>query len=100
MTKLNDQPFSYEEAFQRLEKILTTLNEGSVPLDQSLHLFEEANGLIETCSKQLNTAEKRIESLIKGREGQLKVDSNGNPETENFQPAVQNSLNQHTGELT
>jgi exodeoxyribonuclease VII small subunit len=58
---------SYEKAFERLEKILETMNSGKVPLEESLKLFEEAEHLIRTCSISLNTAEKTIEKLIKGR---------------------------------
>lgn len=92
--------FSYEEAFQKLEKILTNLNEGDVSLDRSLELFEEANGLIETCSKQLSAAEKRIEKLVKGRNQEVQVDEKGEPQIESFEPPAQAHLNQTTGELS
>jgi len=98
MIKSEEKSFSYEEAFQRLETILSTLNEGQASLDQSLHLFEEANGLIETCSKLLNTAEKRIEKLVKGRDQKLQLDEQEKPLTESFQTSM-SSLNPETGEL-
>lgn len=92
--------FSYEEAFQRLEKILNNLNDGSVSLDQSLKLFEEANGLIDTCSKQLNSAEKKIQTLIKTRQGNIEINPDNEPLTQDFDPRGQNQLNSHTGELS
>lgn len=99
MKNSDPKPFSYEEAFQRLEQILTSLNEGNVSLDRSLKLFEEANQLIETCSKQLNTAEKRIEMLIKNRDQKLQIDADGHPKTQEFSPPHSANLNTETGEL-
>lgn len=92
--------FSYETAFQRLEKILSVLNEGTVSLDESLQLFEEANQLIGSCSKQLNNAERKIETLIKGRDNQPILDQDGNPQLDSFAPPKQAHLNQNTGELS
>ena len=55
----------YEKAFERLEKILEMMNSGKVPLEDSLKLYEEAEGLIRSCTTSLNTAEQKIEQLIK-----------------------------------
>lgn len=74
----------FEEAFARLEKILTEMNSGEVSLDDSLKLYEEADKLIVTCHKTLTKAEKRIETLIKNREGELEVDEAGEPKTKAF----------------
>jgi exodeoxyribonuclease VII small subunit len=68
-TPQNSQPpkqeLSYEESFVRLEQILERMNSGNVSLDESLKLYEEADKLIATCSKRLNEAERKIETLIK-----------------------------------
>lgn len=69
MTEQN--PLSFEKAFERLEEILENLNSGKVSLDLSLKLFEEANNLIITCGKKLTQAEQKIETLIKNRDGSL-----------------------------
>ena len=61
--------FSFEKAYETLEKILAELNGGNVSLEKSLALYEKANGLITLCSSQLNQAEQKIEQLIKNREG-------------------------------
>lgn len=73
---------SFEESLVRLEEILEKMNSGNETLDHSLSLFEEADTLIASCSKRLNDAEKKIEKLIKNRNGQLQLDQDGNPETE------------------
>jgi exodeoxyribonuclease VII small subunit len=57
----------FEEAFQRLEEILTTMNSANIELEEALGLYEEADQLIELCSSKLKNAEQKIEVLIKKR---------------------------------
>jgi exodeoxyribonuclease VII small subunit len=57
------------------------MNSGKTSLEESLKLFEEAEALMRTCTTSLNAAEKTIEKLIKGRNGELIVE-NGSPKTE------------------
>lgn len=78
---------TFEQAFQRLEEILESLSEGSVSLDDSLKLYEEANKLIVSCHGRLSHAEQRVEKLIKDRDGQLSLDADEQPASEEFQPA-------------
>lgn len=54
----------FEKAFSRLEEILEKMNSGNVPLDDSLKLYEEADSLIKSCTKQLSEAEEKIETLM------------------------------------
>lgn len=77
---------SYEKAFERLEKILELMNSGKTPLEESLKLFEEAELLMRSCTNSLNSAEKTIERLIKGRNQELVVDESQQPKTEAFIP--------------
>lgn len=74
----------FEEAYARLEEILTKMNSGKVALDDSLKLYEEADKLIASCNKRLNEAEKKIEILIKSRSGELVLDDNDEPILEEF----------------
>ena len=69
-----DEPISFEQAFARLEKILEAMNGGKVSLEESLKLFEEAEGLMRLCSHRLNSTEQRIEQLIKGRDGAFRTE--------------------------
>jgi exodeoxyribonuclease VII small subunit len=84
MTNQTTKETSFEKAFARLEEILDKLNSGALSLDDSLKLYEEANHLIQTCSKKLADAERRIEILLKERNGDLQMDGQGNPKKENF----------------
>jgi exodeoxyribonuclease VII small subunit len=76
---------TFESAFERLEKILETMNGGKTPLDESLKLFEEADKLIRFCSERLTKAEQTVETLIKNRSNELVVDASGQPKVEPFQ---------------
>ncbi len=73
----------FEQAFQRLEQILETMNGGKAPLEESLRLFEEAEVLLRTCSTKLTESEQKIELLIKQRTGELALEGE-KPKTEPF----------------
>jgi len=75
---------NFEESLARLEEILELMNSGNVGLDDSLKLFEEADQLILSCNRRLNDAEKKIEKLIKNRNGELELNEEGQPKTEDF----------------
>lgn len=78
------EPVNFEKAFLRLEEILEKMNGGRTTLDEALKLYEEADTLITICSKKLSEAERKIEMLIKKREGDLALDPNGIPQVEIF----------------
>lgn len=83
MTKKEDEQ-SFEKSFKRLEEILEKMNSGEISLDESLKLYEEADKLINTCGKRLNEAERKIEILIKNRNGEIVTEENREPKTEEF----------------
>ena len=51
---------SYEQAMDRLSVITERLEDGSLPLEESLKLYEEASALVRLCSKYLDNAEQKI----------------------------------------
>ena len=61
---------SFEAALDELEKVVKELEAGDLPLERSLELFEKGMALSETCRKQLENAETRVEMLIR-KEGKL-----------------------------
>jgi exodeoxyribonuclease VII small subunit len=75
----------FEEAYSRLEEILEEMNSGKVSLDDSLKLYEEADKLIVTCQKKLTEAERKIEMMIKNRNGEVVLDEIGNPIVQVFE---------------
>lgn len=77
-------PLSFEAAFARLEIILEQLNTGTISLDDSLKLYEEADQLIAICNKRLTDAERKIEILVKNRSGELTIGSEERPLTHDY----------------
>ncbi len=61
---------SFESCLDELEKVVKELEAGDLTLERSLELFERGMGLSETCRKQLEAAETRVEVLIR-KEGKL-----------------------------
>ncbi len=60
----------FEECLQRLEKIVDELEKGNVPLEQAVKLFEEGVQLSNSCRKELEAAEGKVEILLK-QDGKL-----------------------------
>lgn len=60
---------SFEQSLRRLEEIVRQLEQGNVPLEQSLKLFEEGTALAAACSGQLDEAELKVVRLMKGSDG-------------------------------
>jgi len=51
---------SYEEAYQQLEKILQAMEDGDLPLEESLKLYELGAALASYCTRKLDEAELRV----------------------------------------
>jgi len=62
----------FEDALNKLEKIVSKLEDGEIPLEESLKLFEEGVRLSRLCNQKLEEAEKRVEILMKGKNGVIK----------------------------
>ena len=60
----------FETAIAELERIVKQLEDGDLPLDTSLGLFERGVELSRYCHDQLGAAQKRIEVLTE--RGELK----------------------------
>lgn len=62
----------FEDALNKLEKIVSKLEDGDIPLEESLKLFEEGIRLSQFCNQKLDEAEKKVEILLKGKDNMLK----------------------------
>lgn len=82
---------SFENSFARLETLLELMNTGTVSLDDSLKLYEEADTLINSCNKRLGDAERKIEILIKNRNGDLALGPDQKPLTQDFNKSLDSS---------
>lgn len=55
----------FEDALKKLEKIVSDLETGDMPLEESLSKYEEGIKLSKICSRQLEAAKSRVELLMK-----------------------------------
>ena len=55
----------YEDAVKRLEEILLKLDDGGLPLDESIKLFEESTKLVVFCNDYLEKAKLKVTELSK-----------------------------------
>lgn len=54
----------FEEVMERLQTVVEQLEEGDLPLDESLAMFEEGVRLSRAGAKRLDEAERRVEELL------------------------------------
>jgi exodeoxyribonuclease VII small subunit len=59
------KPESFESCLDQLEKTVKQFEAGDLQLEKSLELFEKGMALSESCRKQLEEAETRVEMLIR-----------------------------------
>lgn len=69
---------TFETSLAELEQIVAKLEDGDLPLEESLSLFEQGIKLSRECRERLANAERRIEILMK--------DANGNLVAEEIEP--------------
>jgi exodeoxyribonuclease VII small subunit len=60
---------TFESSLKELERIVEELEEGDLPLERSLELFEQGVKLSRECQKRLDEAERKVEILLKGSDG-------------------------------
>lgn len=61
---------TFEQAMDRLEVIVKTLESGEGSLDESMALFEEGSRLAAACSAMLDKAEQKVTRLLVGEDGE------------------------------
>jgi exodeoxyribonuclease VII small subunit len=63
----------FEDAIEDLEKIVERLESGELSLEDSLAAFEDGVRLIKICNQKLAEVEKKIELLVKDKDGKLQL---------------------------
>jgi exodeoxyribonuclease VII small subunit len=63
----------FESALEELERVVEQLESGELSLEDSLSAFEKGVGLVRFCNQKLNDVEKKIEMLVKDKEGKLEL---------------------------
>lgn len=69
-----DKEMSFEEATVRLEEIVKNMENGKIPLAESLTLFEEGVSLVKLCNDMLDNAEQKVSILLKNGENFTETD--------------------------
>lgn len=54
----------FEESLSELEQLIEKMEQGNLPLDESLQLFERGVQLTRTCQKSLREAEQKVRILL------------------------------------
>ena len=63
---------TFEESLKNLEGIVAQLERGDLPLEDSIKMFEEGMRLSAQCKQELDSAENKVQILLKQRDGSLK----------------------------
>ena len=63
----------FESALEDLEGVVEQLETGALSLEDSLAAFEKGVGLVKFCNQKLNEVEKKIDFLVKDKEGKLQL---------------------------
>ena len=62
--KSKNKDLTFEQAIEKLEGHVRTLEQGDLTLDESLAIFEHGMKLAKFCGKKLDEAEQKIEILL------------------------------------
>ncbi|OUS77454.1 exodeoxyribonuclease VII small subunit [Paenibacillus sp. MY03] len=66
---VKEEELSFEGAMDRLESIVARLENGDVPLETAIELFQEGMRLSQLCGGKLEHVEQRIELLLESEQG-------------------------------
>lgn len=63
---------NFEDALAELERIVQKLEDGDVPLEDSIVIYERGDALRRHCETKLKEAELKVEKIVLGPEGEAK----------------------------
>ncbi len=58
------ESLSFEGSYTRLENVIERLEQGDLPLEEAVALYEEGMSLARHCGRQLDAAELRVTKLL------------------------------------
>lgn len=59
----------FEEGMDRLENLVRELEEGELPLEETIARFEEGQALLKTLTETLDKAELKVKQVLRQAEG-------------------------------
>lgn len=71
-TPVEPEEASFEANLEQLEDIVSQLEQGDIPLDEALQLYEQGVSAYRNCHEKLKDAETRVVKLVETLEGELK----------------------------
>ena len=69
-TLVDVKKLSFERAIEELETIVKRLEDGKVPLEESVAIYERGEALKRRCEELLRQAEARVEKITTDASGQ------------------------------
>jgi len=70
---MNETELTFEQAYSELEETIRKLEQGGLPLEDSLALFQRGTELSTLCGKRLDEAELRVRKLLETAQGQAQT---------------------------
>ena len=64
MTAKQKSEFNFEEALQELERLVSSMEEGELSLEDSMKAFEKGIKLTRECQTALQKAEQKVQILL------------------------------------
>ncbi len=80
MEQIDVSALSFEDALERLEKLVETIDSGNLPLAEAIDAFRLATALRERCAALLQEAEIAIEELVAEDTAPISVASDDEPD--------------------
>ena len=68
-TQVDVKKLSFERAIEELESIVKRLEDGKVPLEESVAIYERGEALKAHCDRLLKAAEDKVEKIRLSRDG-------------------------------
>ena len=72
--KSKEKSLDVEKSLAKLEDIITSLEDGDLPLNESIKTFEEGVKLTKHCQELLTKAELKVQKLLEKDDGSLDLE--------------------------
>ena len=77
MTAKNTAKQTFEDSLKRLEEIVNKLEQGEIPLEDSIKMYEEGLALSRMCIERLTQADLKLKKVSKDMEGSFQFLEDG-----------------------
>jgi len=91
MTSITPQETTFEQAMDRLEEIVSTMESDRMPLDEMVTSYEEGMKLLQVCRQRIDSARHRIETISLNSDGKAEITSFDPAKTASLSPEVKSA---------